>query len=190
MRILLCLSSAACWVAATTASQAAVLTGPVTYPANGATYYLLDAANWTELEAEAITLGGHLATVDDAAENLWIYNTFSAFGGTDRSLAIGYNDAAIEGSYEWTSGSPSAYTSWAPGEPNNFLGDEDYAVMWHPSSGVGDGLWTDVPNTNSITRPGGSTAGIHGVVEVPVPEPTGVMLAGLALACFATRRKS
>lgn len=180
---------AVCWLTAAAVSQAAVLTGPAFNPATNSNYYLLDTANWTDLEAEAVTLGGNLATVDDAAENLWIYNTFSAFGGTDRALAIGYNDAAVEGTYEWTSGSASTYTSWAPGEPNNFLGDEDYAVMWHPSSGIGGGQWTDLPNTNMLTRPGGTSAGIYGVVEVSIPEPASVVFVSLVFAGLSIRRE-
>src|SRR4051812_48449020 len=47
-------------------SQAAILTGPITNPANGHDYYLLSAGIWTASEAEAEDLGGTLATIRNA----------------------------------------------------------------------------------------------------------------------------
>ena len=45
---------------------ASILQGAVTNPANGHTYYLLTQNTWTASEAEAVTLGGHLVTANDA----------------------------------------------------------------------------------------------------------------------------
>ena len=36
-----------------------------TNAANGHTYHLLDVSNWTDAEAAAVALGGHLTTIDD-----------------------------------------------------------------------------------------------------------------------------
>ena len=57
-------------------ASAAVIGGPTVDPANGHLYYLLSADTWSASEAEAQALGGNLATVNNAAENAWIFNTF------------------------------------------------------------------------------------------------------------------
>jgi hypothetical protein len=148
-------------------------------PANGHTYHLLTGNSWTASEAEAIALGGHLATINDAAENLWVFSTFSPMVPS-RELWIGLNDAAIEGSFVWASGQAVTYTNWGGGEPNN-NGNEDYAVMY------GTGQWNDSANTSDV--------GKFGVVEVAtsaVPEPsTLIMFCVGAIACagVALRRR-
>ena len=65
---------------------AAVLAGPITNAANGHAYYLLTTNTWTQSENEAIALGGHLVTINDDAENDWVYDTFSQFGGAPRAF--------------------------------------------------------------------------------------------------------
>ena len=49
-------------------ARAEVLAGPITNPANGHIYYLLAKTNWVWSEQQAKSMGGHLATIDDAAE--------------------------------------------------------------------------------------------------------------------------
>src|ERR1051326_2188027 len=53
-----------------------VIAGPFTNPGNGHSYLLLDAATWKDSEAEAVTLGGHLATIRNHAEEQWVVHTF------------------------------------------------------------------------------------------------------------------
>ena len=110
-------------------ARAAVLAGPLTNAANGHAYYLLSDTAWTTSEAEARGLGGHLVTINDAAENQWVLNTFFPLTGVpEAKLWIGLNDEANEGQFVWASGEPVAFTYWYPGEPNN-LGGEDYATI-------------------------------------------------------------
>jgi len=140
-------------------AQAAVLAGPITNAANAHTYYLLSSNTWTVSEAEAVGLGGHLVTINDAAENQWVLNTFFPLTGVPyASLWIGLNDAANEGQFVWASGEPVTFTYWYPGEPNN-LGGADYASIRHPSEAPPTGSWndlTDIPNPPTF-----------GVFEVP-----------------------
>jgi len=126
--------------------RAAVLGGPITNAANGHSYYLLEAAYWTNAEAEAVQLGGHLVTINDAAENAWVLGTFGNFGGVARTLFIGFTDQGHEGIWVWTSGEPVTYTNWNGGEPNNGGGGfpyENYSMMYGPSDSP-SGFWNDL----------------------------------------------
>jgi Lectin C-type domain len=166
---------------------AAPLSGPIVNPANGHTYYLLNQNTWTASEAEAITLGGHLATINNAAENQWIFNTFPQLTGvTQPELWIGFNDLAVEGQFTWTSGEPVTFTFWFPGEPNNTLGLEDYTVIRNPLAAPPMGSWNDLPDNG-----GGSVGNVFGIVEV-IPEPPVyalALLSALGLLAFHYRKK-
>ena len=147
-------------------ARAAVLAGPITNAANAHAYYLLSSNTWTASEAEAVGLGGHLVTINDAAENQWVLNTFFPLTGVPySSLWIGLNDTANEGQFVWANGEPVAFTYWYPGEPNN-LGGEDYASIRHPSEAPPTGSWNDLADTPNPPT--------FGVVEVPTPLPVAV----------------
>ncbi len=90
-------------------------------PANGNTYLVLEAEAWQAAQDSAVLLGGNLVTVNDEAEKDWLLGAFGAFG----SFLVGFNDLAVEGTFEWASGEPVTYTNWCPGEPNDAGGNED-----------------------------------------------------------------
>jgi hypothetical protein len=141
---------------------AQVLTGPITNSANGHWYYLLEADYWTNAEAQAVQLGGHLVTINDAAENAWVLNTFGNYGDVPRELHIGFTDQGHEGQWVWTSGEPVTYQNWAPGEPNNGMGIypyENYAIMYAPTDPWPQGSWNDMMGSLAEQR-------YWGVVEV------------------------
>lgn len=121
-----------------------ILAGPITNAANGHAYYLLSPTNWLAAEDIAVSLGGHLATINDADENAWVFNTFGSYGGGDYILWLGMTDQAEEGNWRWVSGWRGPYSSWNWGEPNNWAGGENYLWMWSPGSGAG-GSWNDGP---------------------------------------------
>ena len=164
---------------------------PIFNPANGHTYLLLDSTGWLESEAEAITLGGHLATINNQAENDFVFGTFGSFGGTTRSLWIGLNDADVEGNFVWTNGEPVTYLNWELRAPNNVNGNEHYVHMEPNASGWPEpGKWNDLANFTS-----GDLLGIplHGVVEISqVPVPAAIWLFGSGLIGLIglTRRKT
>lgn len=82
-------------------------------PGTGHWYAVVEDMTWAEGEAYAVSLGGHLATINDEAEDRWISATFP------EEAATGFNDLAEEGHWVWASGEPVTYTNWAPGEPTD-----------------------------------------------------------------------
>jgi hypothetical protein len=176
--------SRSCWAGLVLAnsSHASVISGPVTNPANGATYYLLAQESWTASEAEAESLGGHLATVNDAAEQTWIMNNF----GSSRNLWIGLYDptqdalgGAHVNNFVWADGEPVAYTNWNPLQPDNSPGapgytGEYYVMMWGNNADIAldknrlpRGSWNDIIDSGVYTNPSIHVSGSFGVVEIP-----------------------
>ena len=153
------------------------ITPGIVNPANGHTYYLLEMTNWQAAEAEAVSMGGHLVTINDAAEQTWVFNTFSPLLPTPRSFWIGLNDLAVEGVFEWISGEPVTYLNWNAGEPRDaWRGLEDYVTMYGPSS-PSAGYWNDTLLVS------GNGIGEYGIVEIartiPVPATVALMIPGL-----------
>jgi hypothetical protein len=180
MKKLLLLAALSLATLATTGSAATTILGPSTY--GGHTYYLIGSDDfggllWQDAEAAAVSqYGGHLVTINDAAENLWVLGNMVAPVDT---AWLGYNDYAVEGNFVWSSGETPGYTNWAPGEPNNFFGFEDGTQMYN------NGQWNDIFNDTQL----------YGVVEVGtngVPDggSTLVMLSLAVGACglFQKRR--
>jgi hypothetical protein len=130
----------------------------VTNPSNGHTYHLLPGSSWSLAEAAAVALGGHLATVRSQAEHDFLNASFHNYQGTDIDLWIGFNDAALEGTFVWVSGETPGYTNWDLGEPNNAGTGEDYTIMRKNNPAA---FWNDLPD-----EPTGFHASPHGVVEL------------------------
>lgn len=142
-------------------ARATVLAGPLTNAANGHVYFLLSTHTWTAAEAEAVGLGGHLVTINDADEQQWIANTFLPLAGT-HYLWIGLTDRDVEGTYQWVSGETSTYRNWQTGEPNNAVSgnyNQDYAHLY-PTNDPAAGKWDD----RSETEAAAATA--YGIAEV------------------------
>jgi hypothetical protein len=158
-------------LAAAVTSRAATLAGPIVNPANGHTYYLLTTDTWQNSELQAVALGGHLATINDQAEQTWVFSTFGSYGGVNRSLWLGLREVGAEGNYQWVSQESLTYTHWNRNQPDNANGTESYVHMINVGNVYGHpgGEWNDLrsPNTDFSTfNP------LCGVVEVPAPRMT------------------
>ncbi len=144
--------------------------GTVSNPNNGQTYHLLEASTWTAAEGAAISLGGHLAEINDSTENDWIFSSF----GAACDLLIGLNDTAIEDTFFWSFGRLPVYTNWAFFQPNNLTNvhplGENHVAMYGAGQSFA-GKWYDYHHA-SLTSNG---TDICGVVEIP-PSPEPVMV--------------
>ena len=153
-----------------------VVTGPVINSTNNHEYYLLENSTWTEAESKAVDMGGHLTAINDAVENVWVWDTFGSLI-EKRGLWIGYTDVGDEGNFRWTNGDPTTFTSWGDVEPNNEFGIENYVTLI-------DGIWNDLPDITVES----SNFVLHGVVEI-VPEPATLSLLALGSLVTFYRRK-
>lgn len=165
------------------AAQGSVIQGPFLNPQNNHTYYLLSQNSWAVSESEAVALGGHLATINNDAENTFVYNAFQPAGAPRRLLWIGYTAVGTGNDFAWVNGENSAFTNWAPGEPNSLNNNEDFVALYYNGHSQG-GRWNDW--NDRVADPIGLP--FHGVVEV-VPEPASLGLLGLAGVSLLARRR-
>ncbi|MFN6377817.1 MAG: HYR domain-containing protein, partial [Flavobacteriales bacterium] len=109
---------------------------------NGKAYYLSDAAaNFANANAAALALNGSLASIENASQNTSIRNLVDAIA-PGINYMIGYNDAATEGTFVWSTGQPTSYINWPPGEPNG--GAVEDATIVGPL-----GTWFDINPANA-----------------------------------------
>lgn len=150
-----------------------------TNPANGHRYTkITDNASWVDSEQLATSLGGHLATINDASENEWVYSTFLPYNFDWMWIGL-YEVDYNQRTWAWSSGEPLTYLNWAPGEPSG-PGAEHWVAMEGPS--YWDGQWAD------LSTPWSPPIVHIGVVEV-VPEPATIGILGLGSLALIRKRK-
>ena len=179
----------------TTARTVTISLGDAVPFSDGTTYssdtghwykYISSAISWAGANAAASGLTyfgrqGYLATMTSAAENA--FATAKLNGAT---AWLGGSDSAVEGTWRWVAGPEngilisSGYSNWDVGEPNQYMGDEDYLQFL----GGGTGRWNDLKGnagqvSGYVVEYGGtesdSSAVISGTVTVNVsnsPLPT------------------
>ncbi len=109
---------------------------PVSEGGNDHFYMIAPPLSWSDAEAFAATLGGHVASITSEQESNFIASTFRATGHVHRDdhLWIGLTDAATEGTYVWADSDVLNYTNWSTNEP---FGDQFHNyVTLQP-----DGTW-------------------------------------------------
>lgn len=128
-------------------------------PANNNTYHLLTASSWEDAASYARSLDGFLVTIDDDAENAWLFDTFASWDNQSRHLWTGLSDHAEEGQYRWHDGTPFLYRAWGEDQPSEG-GDEDFVHIASTNMGnIDPGTWNDLENDPQYFP-------VYGVVEL------------------------
>ncbi|WP_437608413.1 CotH kinase family protein [Sorangium sp. So ce834] len=108
-------------------------------PEGGALALCFAPATWADAELDCIAQGGHLASIHDAETQDLVVSSAAAVQPGD--YWIGLTDAASEGDFAWTDGTPYDDERWARGEPNN-AGDGEHCVEL---ASWASGQWNDMP---------------------------------------------
>ena len=158
-------------------AQAVSIVGPtVTY--NGHQYTLLSSTDsWIDSEAFAVSQGGHLVAVNDGSEMNFLNSTFGANNlwlGLERT-GPGVSD------FIWSNGDALTFTNWAPSEPNNAGGSENYVHTY-----ANWGAWNDLSEGNGYA---GAKFGVLEMVDIPEPGEIALMFAGLGMMGLVLRRR-
>ncbi|XP_045898372.1 type-2 ice-structuring protein-like [Micropterus dolomieu] len=97
------------------------------------------AMTWSQAERNCQSLGANLASVHAAEEYRQIQRLISNKAHRITQAWLGATDAAQEGVWFWSDGTPFAFSYWCKGEPNN-AGYQHCLQMNHG----GDKCWDDI----------------------------------------------
>jgi hypothetical protein len=131
--------------------------------------------SWDDARIASEEIGGYLATISSAEENLFVYDLVSDDAYWNRPAGhlhgtgpwLGGTDFGTEGTWRWMTDETWSYSNWGTGEPNNHFPGEHYLHYWAYNS-LKAPTWNDQFNV-----PGTPVLGY--VVEFnsnPVPEPS------------------
>ncbi|MCE9608863.1 MAG: PEP-CTERM sorting domain-containing protein [Chthoniobacter sp.] len=158
--------------------------------------------DWTTAESNAISLGGHLASITSAAENAFVFSLVSSNSSfwiiesaSPGASGIGPWLGGVQptgspepaGGWQWSDGDTFAYTNWAPFEPSNGQGinprpDENRISFFGKNTLIGS-TWNDYP----ISPVSPQVKPVAYIVET-VPEPSTALLGALGISTLLLRR--
>jgi hypothetical protein len=152
-----------------------------------------DYGSWEQCENEAVTVGGHLATINDAPENAFLTDfikdtyipTYPWYHPSANCAWIGLEltgpNKEEPSSWSWVSGQPVTYFNLYSPPPEGYYGTYMYLLGANHESHVG--TWCNSPEQETTYQP-------FGIIEVPEPSTLILLGAGaLSLLGYAWRRR-
>jgi hypothetical protein len=206
----------ACLVAPLVAASAVCRAAPVVFPASaGGTGHAYEvvfdtAASYDAATTVAESLGGHLVSINSAAEQAFVEGLLVDAGANTGSYWIGLERSGAGAAFGWASGETLTFSNFASGEPNDYGSTEDFGQIYWAESEADDmhdrsGKWNDAgrdgyPNGDFAGEPTPDLGRAGYVVElldvggggnnppptaIPLPPallaaPVGLLIAGLA----------
>jgi hypothetical protein len=104
-----------------------------------------ESMTWYEADTYARDMGGYLAIINNANEQMVVQNLIISDGNKNFYWLGGYRDG---NTWKWQNGSKFNYTNWSRNQPDNYQGKEDkLMIMRIPnprSPGAEAGKWDDL----------------------------------------------
>lgn len=151
----------------------------------GHTYYRTPHhASWADADSMARSIGGNLIAINSPAEDFFLSravpDTMRAWIGLRKESGV----------WKWTNGDsygPGDFSNWCPVQPDNWMNNQDYALIHSRGVPVGtDACWDDAqsPNNPETNEPNS----FYAVVEtVPATCTSSIAVtASTAVATFST----
>ena len=130
---------------------------------NGHSYeFISEDISWTDARERCYNMGGHLATVSSYEEEAFLEQLS---GGTNAWIGA-YSDC---GAWRWVTNEPFDYENWAPGEPNDYDGEE-WCCQFSKNQ---DMCWNDVGNYNTLDDHDGFICEYDGLTDELYASDTG-----------------
>ena len=103
----------------------------------GSCYTFQGPRNFQDAANVCQALNAYLVNIGSRSENVALLQFFPGF-----NFYIGLTDQATEGKWiVYNTGRAPTYTNWHSGQPDNYLGDQDCAMVWGVHNWI---TWDDV----------------------------------------------
>ena len=119
---------------------------------NGHHYKVInEGSSWGEAVRRCEAEGGHLVTINDAAEQAFIRELLESDGLQKCHYWLGGTDENDEGKWGWITGEPFSFTNWDPGDggdhppqPNNAANQDYLELQTINNTGSNYMTWNDI----------------------------------------------
>lgn len=123
--------------------------GPDAWQFNKHTYKVFrEQHGWHAAKQHCEQFGGHLAIIEDAAEQKAVATQLANMGLVEKRFWIGASDEKQEGKWEWVNGGAVQFSNWAGSEPNNSASREHFLEMKITQNG--QPVWNDLQGGHTL----------------------------------------